>query len=312
MAKTIEAHVLNIGLGNCNLFITPEKEVCIIDLEGGSLSKRIKKPAAEFFCEYFSKIVQAHSIPESIDHLFASHIDADHFGNRGLLSKLTIDEMYFPPQFQIKDKWTPQIMRVMKDVMDNGYKFRTIGKNNGEDIIPSSEANLDAISPPAYPSARPNKNDGSLCLVLSHGDSSILFPGDIETQGVNWLTSEKKVQDIDCIVAPHHGSGSVDYGPLFNHCDPDYVFVSSAHRYHDGRYDHPAWKFLREAKSHGCKVYWTAVHGHIVATSNGVDWRISTQETHSTDPSDIGNVPVSTSDLCNFSTATVKGYPETF
>ncbi|WP_440009014.1 ComEC/Rec2 family competence protein [Halomicrococcus sp. SG-WS-1] len=312
MTETLEAHILNVGLGSSNLFVTPDNNVGVVDIGGPGLSKHLDKSATKYLRKYITRIIEGNSESQTIHQLFGTHSDKDHFGNQELLSQLPVDRVYFPTQLMAKPKVSRGIAEIMDEVREKGYVPSKLSKKVKSSIVDGSNASLYTVSPPGTPDTWVSKNDNSLCLILSYDDNDILFPADIERRGVGWVVESKKTKDIDCLVAPHHGSGTVNYGPLFDHCKPDYVFVSSAHKHHDGRYDHPTRTFLDEAKSHGCEVYWTAVHGHIVATTNGTDWKIKTQQNYSTNPDHIGDSVVSPSDLCNFDASTVPGYPHQF
>ncbi|WP_267643862.1 ComEC/Rec2 family competence protein [Haloarchaeobius amylolyticus] len=312
MSETIEAHILNVGLGSSNLFVCPDGDVGVIDIEGGSLGKRISRSATQYLKKYITEVVKINSASTEIPKLFGTHSDIDHFGHTELLEQLPIQSVYFPTQIRTKNQVSRGIADTLDEVMAAGYSPRKLSNTYSEDLLPDSNAKMYAVSPPSNPSSPVNKNDNSLCLIFSYEEKTILFPGDIEERGVDWVTSDTRTKGIDCLVAPHHGSGTVDYSSLLEHCDPDYIFVSSAHEYHDKRYDHPSRKFLNDAKRYGCEVFWTAVHGNIVATTDGSEWRVKSQQNYSTDPDKLGDCAVDEADLCAFDDALVSGYPESF
>jgi competence protein ComEC len=69
-------------------------------------------------------------------------------------------------------------------------------------------------------------NDTSLVLKLTKGDRTILFTGDIQTDGMKGLLADPDKLRADVLVAPHHGS-SEDITPTFVEAvKPEWIVAS--------------------------------------------------------------------------------------
>lgn len=91
-----------------------------------------------------------------------------------------------------------------------------------------------------YPAFTTNENDLSLVLYLTLNGTRFLFPGDLERRG--WLnilrtnaTFRSCVQDVDVLIASHHGRDTGVCRELFDvyGCKPQLVVISDDYHHYD-------------------------------------------------------------------------------
>ena len=114
------------------------------------------------------------------------------------------------------------------------------------------------------------KNDRSCTLLISNPRSSAFIAADISKKSELVLLA-KLPQNIDLLVAPHHGSASSSSQQFVNHLMPRVVIFSAA-RFN--RYDHPRLEVLRKYADIGARLATTG-------NSGAVTWSSTSPHTYS-------------------------------
>lgn len=119
---------------------------------------------------------------------------------------------------------------------------------------------MEALAPdPAEDDTLP-ANDRSLVLRVEVGGSSLLFPGDVEEEGLSRLTREATTP-CDLLKVPHHGgyAEGLDEFLLALHPRLAVICVGAGNPY-----GHPSPLTLRALQRRGCALYRTDLQGDIV------------------------------------------------
>ncbi len=160
---------------------------------------------------------------KKIDLIMISHADIDHYG--------MLDEIY--KNFDVK--------KVIINPKDQTLKM--------------DDLKFDFIK---IKSGVSKRNDLSLVCLLTHKDSKILFTGDIEEDGIDYICNNFK-NDIDILKIPHHGSYPENFENLLNAFNPEYAIISG------GR-----MKKIKKEKTYahllkkGIKFYDTVENGQLI------------------------------------------------
>ncbi len=125
-------------------------------------------------------------------------------------------------------------------------------------------------------------NDRSCTLLVSNGNSRIYLSGDISTRAEQQLLRHLP-ENLDVLVAPHHGSGGSSSPAFVEHLSPRLVVFSAA-RFN--RYRHPRPEIVQRYCEQGAHTLTTGLTGAVRWTSwqpkrvrserdgaNAVDWR---------------------------------------
>lgn len=300
-----EFHVLNVGQGSANAVITPENHCLLADIEGTSLGKNEESPVHEYISDYLININDEPDFDEV--HLVASHHDKDHVGNHELIPEIDLERVWWPKTIDVTNTVGRKTVATTIENITETDALK-ISADHTDRIDISQRVSIDVVSPPATPlnnisKSNPedvSRNDNSLCLLVEYQNLSILYPGDAENHGIDWIVDKNATADVDCLVAPHHGSATGAYTTLLDHCQPDQLIISSAHDYQNGKYEHPHEEFLTELDQRDIETYWTAVHGNIKIQSNGDSADITSQAQYSTTPLDLHSSAANKDDLCDF------------
>ncbi|OCC14458.1 Competence protein [Dissulfuribacter thermophilus] len=188
--KDIEFYTLDVGQGLSQVIFTPKK-VVLVDAGGGT-----------FPYDRGSFVVSPFLLSKNrdvIDYLIISHYETDHAGGvLGVLEKLKVKKVIGP-----KPAHHQKIFKRIKSLLnEKGIPFRII---NSYETISLGENSMLFIYPGSTYKDLTKTNDKGLVTVFWSKGRSILMPADIEEKREMCLT-KSFTQNVDLLVAPHHGS----------------------------------------------------------------------------------------------------------
>jgi competence protein ComEC len=260
---TLQVHFINVGQSVSTLVVGPTGETMLIDTghyqDDG---------------EYVLQYLQSHNI-DRIDYMVVSHNDADHIGGNAAI----ID--YYETQAQgigaIYDPGIAASTQTYGEYLDAVEEHGvTLYQTRAADSIPFEGVEVDVLGPPEPYLENEARNENSIVLKLTHGQTSFLLTGDAEDDQEAQLVDRYGDQlQATVMKAGHHGSASSTSGQLLDAVDPETVIISSAY---DSRYGHPDPTVLERLADRSIPAYWTATHGDIVLVSNGEAISVRTQQ----------------------------------
>ena len=266
---TIEVHYINVGQSVSTLIIGPDGDTMLVDT--GHYNDD-----GENVIEY----LQRHDITR-IDHLVTSHADADHIGGNAALIEYYeteaggIGAVYDPGVASSTQTYAEYLDAIeAHDV--------TLYETREGDTISFGDVDVDVLGPPDPYLENEDRNENSIVLKLTHGQTSFMLSGDAEDDQEAYLVDEYGSELSSTILkAGHHGSASSSSGAFLDAVDPQAVVISSAY---DSQYGHPHEEVLQRLSERSVPAYWTATHGNIVLTSDGQNITVQTQRDAPTDP----------------------------
>ena len=113
-------------------------------------------------------------------------------------------------------------------------------------------------------------NDYSVVTRLDCGNIEFLFTGDAETPVENILSGDISAEILK---VGHHGSTSSSSSAFLNKVNPEVAIISVGT---GNTYGHPAATTLSKLQGAGATVYRTDLNGHIVVTTDGDTYSVST------------------------------------
>lgn len=250
---------IDVGHGTSVLLETPDAKTWLYDAGRMGDAQRSSLGIAA---------VLWHNKLSSLDGLFLSHADSDHFNAIPGLSKRFAIKQLFTTQ-QVIDSDSTTLKEVLESIRRRsipiyvvsstdslettianqrdqfrGYSFQIIHPTRSEPSSallsePTSNVSNDTTSVESsktgnsasskHSSKAPSDNSDSLCLLIEYAGRKILLPGDLEGTGLRRVT-EKPSCDIDILMAPHHGSLTQDPTSIMNWSTPEWVVVSGGTR----------------------------------------------------------------------------------
>ena len=232
--KSLDVTFLDVGQGDAVLIQAPTGQTVLVDAGAA---------------DPVSKLL-THGV-EQIDLLVASHPHADHIGG--------MDEILeaFP----------------IRTYLDNGMPYTTDAYQRVMTAI-EARPNLTYLSPEPRTitlgettievldgyTSRTHVNNGSLALLVRHGEFSLLLTGDAETAALRYLTRSYAVPNVTVLKASHHGSDNGFTDSLLAVARPDVVVISVGA---GNGFGHPGPQALSAYLSASVLVYRTDIHGSV-------------------------------------------------
>jgi competence protein ComEC len=269
---TLEVHYINVGQSVSTLIVGPKGETMLVDT--GHYNDD-----GEYVLEY----LQAHDITR-IDHLVTSHNDADHIGgNAAIIEYYEMDADGIGAVYDPGIAASTQTYAEYLDAIETHDV--TLYETREGDSVEFGSVDVDVLGPPEPYLENEARNENSIVLKLTYGETSFLLSGDAEDDQEKYLVDTYGSQlESTILKAGHHGSASSSSEAFLDTVQPQAVVVSSAY---DSQYGHPSDDVLQRLSERSIPTYWTATHGNIVLVSNGQAVSVQTQEEAPTAPLDI-------------------------
>ena len=269
---TLEVHFINVGQSVSTLVVSPEGETMLID------SGHYNDDG-----EYVLQYLQRHDITR-IDHFVVSHNDADHIGgNAAVIDYYETDAEGIGAVYDPGIAASTQTYEAYLDAVEQHDV--TLYETREGDSIPFEGVDTQVLGPPEPYLEGEARNENSIVLTLTFGQTSFLFTGDAEDDQEAYLVDEYGTElQATVMKAGHHGSASSTSGELLDAAQPKAVVISSAY---DSQYGHPDETVLQRLADRSLPAYWTATHGDIVLVSDGAGVSVRTQAAAPTAPLEL-------------------------
>ncbi|MBI2474841.1 MBL fold metallo-hydrolase [Candidatus Uhrbacteria bacterium] len=242
----------DIGQGDATFIETPNGQQILVD--GGPDNSILQKLSSVMW-----------PWDKTIDAIFVTHPDADHItGLISVLDRYNVKAIY---ETGVRGS-TPMIIGLEK-AMDEERASRIIttqGKSFEFD-----GARMDILWPTLDAIAKEKeRNNTSIVIRMSYGDSSFLLTGDAQTEVEDDYA--KLVGDIDVLKVGHHGSKTSTSVLLLKTIKPEFAIISDGV---DNKYGHPHPIVLERLKDIGAMIFRTDKDGDVLAKSDGVSLQVA-------------------------------------
>tara|TARA_B100000315_G_C14590399_1_gene595437 strand:- start:187 stop:2538 length:2352 start_codon:yes stop_codon:yes gene_type:complete len=265
--REIDVIFLDVGQGDAAIVRIPNqtKNDFVILIDAGMKNFRI---------DYGEKVVVPvlkHLGVDEIDLIVMSHPHSDHIG--GISSVIS--------QFPVKEIWdshseyNSKLVQNLKAKIDGNEILYTIVD---EGVIRSEDSHTQLIvfhPDSIFCSVENNVNNESIVFKLNYGDASILFSGDLEEEGDEYILHYKDLLESDILKVGHHGSITSSTLPFLNAVDPQIAVISVGER---NKFGHPSGIVLDRLNSLDIEIHRTDMEGAVWFKSDGkniwkYDWR---------------------------------------
>lgn len=192
-----------------------------------------------------------------IDYLVLSHEHPDHL--QGVL--------YLAKHFEVGEFWesgidsaSPEYRQLKWVLAARGIPVRVLTAS-----LPPFAAGGALVEPlwPVTPQLPPSgANDGSLVFRLRHGESSVLFTGDLGEKAERELLARGAPLDCSLLKVGHHGSRYASSDPFLAAASPEAAVISAGYR---NPFHLPAPSTLARLQKRGIRVYRTDLDGSVQA-----------------------------------------------
>lgn len=260
---------LDVGQGDSALVTFPLGETLLVD-GGGQITYGGKDEEAEPFQRdvrgvgesVVSEVVWAKGYSR-IDHILATHADADHIqGLVDVAKNFSIGSAVFA-RTPVSDPDFSSLAGVL-----SARRIATEVVSRG-DVLKFGDATVEVLYPTA--SNDPNAasdNDHSVVMRIVYGGRAFLLTGDIERSAEADLVRGGGTLAADVVKVPHHGSRTSSTDEFIGAVHPQYAIVSVGRR---SPFGHPHPEVVRRWESAGVRVMLTGERGMISISTDGKD-----------------------------------------
>jgi len=260
--RDLKVTAIDVGQGGCTLMELPGGGVLLVDGGGFSdnrlfdMGQRVVAPVL-----WRKKVA-------TVDILVLSHPNADHLN--GLI--------YIAQHFNVTELWincdsktTKGYGALMAACRAKNIAVRRVDADTGSTVI--GAVTLAVLHPPAGSFSQPGdidqgyRNNGSLVVKATLGETAFLLTGDIEARAESQLV-QRAGGDLASTVlfAPHHGSRTSSSAALVAAVRPEVVVISAGSGNHFG---FPHDEVTDRYRAAGCRILSTGTHGAISMRSDG-------------------------------------------
>lgn len=248
----LTAEFLDVGQGDCSLFILPDGKTLLIDAgnraDGDEIVDYLKGKGIG-----------------RIDYLIATHPHADHIGGMSaVIDAFEIGQIFAP---KVADEDIPTgktYQEFLTAVRDKGLKITAA--RQGMVLFEGNGYRADCLAPcgEGYESL----NNYSVVVKLSHGQNSFLMTGDAEQESEAELLAAGGDVDCDVLKVGHHGSSTSTSAAFLKAASPTYAVISCGK---DNSYGHPHAETLKALQaSEGLeRIFRTDTDQTVIMTSDG-------------------------------------------
>ncbi len=272
--RELEIHHIDVGQADSTLLVTPGGETILVDT--GDVSA-----GGEGVIAYLDE-----QGIERVDHLVATHPDADHIGGHaGVIEHFETEREGVGAVYGPGLAHTTQTYQAYLDAVERyDHEIRRVEQG---DSLPLDAVDVTVLNPPADSSGG-GFNYNSVTLTVEFDSFRYLITGDAGEAAESRMVQEQASElDADVYQVGHHGARDSSTRPFLSRVDPEAAIISSPV---DSPFGHPHEETLRRLAERDIQTYWTGIHGDIVVTTDGSRVSVAASENATTDPGAFGSV----------------------
>lgn len=249
----VDITFLDIGQGDATFIEFPDGQQMLIDC---AIDGRVLEALGRVM-DFYDK---------SIDYVVVTHPDLDHYGGcQDVFERFEVKHVWYTG---VDKSYDQQWKAWWYAVKDEGVAYKEINK---EEVIEIADTRLHILYPdhglvddPRIPGSNKetNANNTSIVMRLDYGESSVLFPGDVEEEVEEYLLStyEDDILDVDILKLGHHGSDSSSILEFIETTSPEHAIASCGF---ENKFGHPSRRVLKRLERIDSEIWRTDLQGDV-------------------------------------------------
>ncbi|MFZ3590942.1 MBL fold metallo-hydrolase [Bacillus sp. DJP31] len=200
-----------------------------------------------------------------IDIAIGTHPDADHIGQLDkVLNTFEVGEVWLPGNTSTSQTF----QRLLGAIDSSGVDYYEPRMGDEFEI---GLLGIDVLYPKTISE---QDNEESISLKITYGEVRFIFTGDAsKSDELNMLQSGFNLQ-ADILHLGHHGSSTSTHPSFLSEVKPSIAIYSAGL---NNSYGHPHEEVVDLVQSSGVNLYGTDVHGTVIVTTDGKDYKVFTK-----------------------------------
>jgi competence protein ComEC len=263
--RRLELAAIDVGQGDSLLIAFPDGKLMLIDAGGIPAFGRARKPNIDIGEDVVSPYLWSRSI-KHLDIVAMTHAHDDHMGGMAAVLR----------NFHPRELWTGATQESQEWIgVRSAAAQLHIPVRHLERCSPFSfgGATIQVLAPASdyQPDSKP-KNDDSLVMRITYGQTAFLLTGDMEKKIEEDLYFNGLLRHADVLKVGHHGSRTSSTPDLLDAVHPAFGIISDGF---DNNYGHPHPLTLAALAERHVSVYRTDQAGLIDVISDGRRIRVN-------------------------------------
>ncbi|TWU30950.1 ComEC/Rec2 family competence protein [Novipirellula artificiosorum] len=160
-----------------------------------------------------------------LDAIFLSHADTDHYNALpGILRRFQVDLIVSPPGILAEREIG--LVAIRQAIQAHAVPIQEVAAG---DRVTGFRSGVSVLHPPRFEIGG-SDNAKSMVLQINHGGEVLILPGDLERPGTDVLIKQRRPPPGGVLMAPHHGSLTMDAKSILQWSRPAEVIVSGGKR----------------------------------------------------------------------------------
>lgn len=240
----LSVHFLDVGQADCTLLVSAGEAMLV---DAGN------RDDSDFIISYLDELGI-----ERLKYIVFTHPHEDHIGSgQAIIERFAVEKVF------MLDEYDEGIGGQLKLAIEQ--KGIPAQAPMPEDTAQLGECSLAFLGPVRDYN---DTNDDSICLMVRHGENSLLFTGDAGSAAERDMIEAGFDLEADLLQAGHHGSSASNSYYFLRSANPAYVVVSCGE---GNMYGHPHEEALSRFNDLGAEVFRTDTQGTVIAVSNGAE-----------------------------------------
>lgn len=252
----LNAYFLDVGQGDCSLFISGTQSM-LIDCGEKENADAVIQTISDYGID-------------NIDYIVATHAHSDHIGAMSdIIDAFTVSNIIISEPSE--DSASTSTYENFVDSVNNsnanvilattGYSF-SFGKANCTILAPFQVDNA-------------NENNNSVVMLIEAGETSFLMTGDAEKTVEKELMLNYPNIDVDILKVGHHGSSTSSSTDFIEAISPKTAIIQCGL---NNRYGHPTEKTIKTLDNENIKYYRTDINGGITVHCSESSYSIEVEK----------------------------------
>ena len=252
--KKMDIIFMDVGQGDAALIIFPNDKTMLID--AGQ-----RNQYEDMGTEVVMPVLKYLNI-EKLDWVVMSHPHSDHIGGLvNLINEVKIDTLL--------DSFIPYKSWTYKTIIRGADKNEVYVSHphQGEVMKLSDNVIIEFLAPDSvFAVSEHNVNNASIVFKLSYGATSVLFTGDLEYEGDQFLLPYENMLNVNVLKVAHHGSITSTTTSLLDFIQPDIAVVSVGRK---NKFKHPSSIVMERLEERNIDIHRTDTDGALWLRSDG-------------------------------------------